>query len=137
MPSKWDETSAKLAEVAECKDKIRRIAKWIAPNAANRKDQYRELQKFTGLPTRRLKDFWHGYLNMIPSHQMQRIRAAHVEASQLRRERALRELELAEKEHAEFTRDVADYCAEGFRRNIAARPLGRRLGAEETSTADP
>lgn len=132
MSSKWDETSEKLAEVADCKRMIRRIAKIIAPDAANRKDQYRELKKFTGFAERRLKDLWHGYLNTIPSHQTKRIRAAYVEALKLRRERALVELEHIEREHEELTRAAAGYASERWTRAIETRALAGPLGERST-----
>lgn len=136
MPSKRDERTAKVAVVENCQRMVRRIAELAAPGEASRKGQFNTVARLTGLPPRRLKDFWHGYLTTVPAHQEQSIRHAYSEALRLWKARALAQLEEMEAEDAENARVVADYFDRRRQMDVAAGAMHREVGEASASAAN-
>lgn len=135
MPSKRDESAAKVAVVEKCSFMVRRIAELLVPGETSRKGQLNAVARATGLPPRRLKDYWHGYLATVPAHQEQTIRHAYGEALRLWKERALRQIELLEAEHEENTRVVADYFDRRRERDGGAGHRAGEVGKTPTPAA--
>lgn len=66
-PSKRAAVSVAVATVRdECRFMVRRMAMPIEPHETSVKAQLNKVSRITGIPPRRVKDFWHGYLNTIP-----------------------------------------------------------------------
>lgn len=116
-PSKWAAVSVAIAEVREeLRFRVRRMALPIEPHETSVKAQINKVSRLTGLPPRRVKDFWHGYLNSIPAHQDRTIRNAYRKWLEDSKAKALANLQQIESEHAELTRAAADYSSARWER---------------------
>lgn len=136
-PSKRATVSVAVATVREeCRFMVRRMALPIEPHETSVKAQLNKVARITGLPPRRLKDFWHGYLNTIPAHQDRTIRNAYRKWLEDSKAKALANLQQIESEHAELSRTSLDYSAARWERVSAARTRARTSRAFETSSAD-
>lgn len=132
-PSKRGVVSVAAATVRdECKFMVRRMATPIEPHETSVKAQLNKVARITGLPPRRLKDFWHGYLKTIPAHQDRTIRNAYRTWLEDSKAKALANLQQIETEHAELTRTASDYSAARWQRSLAARNSNRPMGEGET-----
>lgn len=136
-PSKRAKVSVAVATVRdECQFMVRRLALPIEPHETSVKAQLNKVARITGIPPRRLKDFWHGYLNSIPAHQDRTIRNAYRKWLEDSKARALANLQQIEREHADLQRDVADYASTRFQRACGAMGGARQVVPEETASED-
>lgn len=136
-PSKRARMSVAIAQVRdECRFMVRRMATPIEPHETSVKAQLNKVARITGLPPRRLKDFWHGYLNTIPAHQDRTIRDAYRKWLEASKAKALANLQQIEREHEHLARDAADYSRARWERACASRTQTRALGAEPSTDSD-
>lgn len=128
-PSKRAAVSVAIAAVRdELKFKVRRLAMPIQPHEITVKAQLNKVARLTGLPPRRVKDIWHGYLNTIPAHQDRTIRAAYEKWRTEQKQHALQTLQEIEAENETNLRAAADYSSSRWERVSGARPEARDMG---------
>ena len=136
-PSKRAAVSVAIAAVRdECRFMVRRMATPIEPHETSVKAQFNKVARITGLPPRRIKDFWHGYLNSIPAHQDRTIRNAYRKWLEDAKAKALANLQQYEMEHADLTRAAADYSSQSWERAVASRAGAGAVGAAQSAAAD-
>lgn len=131
-PSKRADVNASVASVRdECRFMVRRMAMPIEPHETSVKAQLNKVARITGLPPRRVKDFWHNYLNAIPTHQYQTIRGAYEKWLETWEARALADLQQIEAERAHLQANAAQYSSERWNRAIAAGTRARLVGKQQ------
>lgn len=136
-PSKRAVVAVALGTVRdECKFMVRRMAMPIEPHETSVKAQLNKVARITGLPPRRVKDFWHGYLNKIPAHQDRTIRNAYVKWLESWKAKAVQELQQIEGEYAELNRIAVGYSAQRWNHVSEAGAGAREVGAEQVESAD-
>lgn len=136
-PSKRAAVSVAVATVRdECRFMVRRMALPIEPHETSVKAQLNKVARLTGLPPRRLKDFWHGYLNTIPAHQDRTIRNAYRKWLEGSKAKALANLQQIEAEHADHQRTAADYAASRWQRASRSGLGPGAVGARKVAAAD-
>lgn len=136
-PSKRAAVSVAIAEVRdELRFRVRRMALPIEPHETSVKAQINKVARITGIPPRRVKDFWHGYLNTIPAHQDRTIRNAYQKWLEDYKAKALADLQQMDAEHAVLARDAAGYSSERWARVGRAGAGVGALGTAKASSAD-
>lgn len=136
-PSKRASMAVAAAAVRdECKFMIRRIVQPIEAHELSVKAQHNKAARITGIPPRRIKDYWHGYLNRIPAHEDHTIRAAYQKWLATAKERARAELQQIEAENERLSTVAGDYVFSRWGRACKARTEDRALGGEEAAAAN-
>lgn len=112
QPSKRARMAVAAIEVRDqCKFMIRRIVQPIGAHELSVKAQHNKAARITGIPPRRIKDYWHGYLNRIPAHEDHTIRAAYRKWLETAKARALADLQQIEAENERLEGTVAAYAS--------------------------
>jgi hypothetical protein len=109
---------------------VRRIVQPIEAHELSVKAQHNKAARITGIPPRRIKDLWHGYVKSIPATQDRTIRAAYQRWLETAKARALADLQQIEREHANLERDVADYLSSRWRAAVEDRASTGAVCAE-------
>lgn len=120
----------------ECTFMVRKIPTLVAPEITSRKKQFDIIARMTGIPPRRVKDYWRGEINDPPGSQDRTIRNAYRAALQKWKEQALAQLEQMDGDHEENLRAAAGYSAERFERACKAVRRNQQVVPEKTAATE-
>ena len=136
-PSKRASMSVAAAQVRdECRFWVRRMAQPIEAHETSVKAQHNKVARLTGIPPRRIKDYWHGYLAKIPAHEERTIRAAYQNWLVTAKARAVADLRQIEAENERLSNVVANYASARWNLACEAGAKDRAECGEEAAGAD-